>query len=69
MNVFGNTGDKDTDNSASARGGNDLDKDVDEAGWKKVGDDNSEATDVVSNISRTRIGIMLTLPLSTKEPD
>ena len=37
MNVFGNTGDKDTDNSASARGGNDLDKGVDEAGWKKVG--------------------------------
>ena len=34
-----------------------------------VGDDNSVATDVVSNIVRTRIGIMLTPPPSTKEPD
>ena len=68
-NVFGNTSDKDTDNSASARGGNDLDEGVDEAGWKMVGDDNSEATDVVSNVSRTRIGLMLTPPPSTKESD
>ena len=34
-----------------------------------MGDDISVATDVVSNVSRTRIGLMFTPPPSTKEPD
>ena len=34
-----------------------------------VGDDNSVTMDVVSNIVRIKIGIMLTPPSSTKEPD
>ena len=34
-----------------------------------MGDDNSVATDIVSNIVRIKIGIMLTPPPSTKVPD
>ena len=69
MIVVGKTSDKDTDFSASARGGNDLGNDVDEAGWQAVSrDDDSVVTTKVDNIRRTRIGILLTPP-PAKEPD
>ena len=42
---------------------------ADEAGYKMVGDDNSVETNKNSNICRTRIGLMLTAPPSTNEPD
>ena len=42
---------------------------ADEAGYKMVGDDNSVETSKNSNICRTRIGLMLTAPPSTNEPD
>ena len=48
---------------------NDLNNGVDEAGWKTKGDDISVATEVVSNVTRTRIGVIFTPPPSTKEPD
>ena len=42
----------------------------DEAGWQHVGgDDDSVATIKVTNIHRTRIGLSVTVPPSTKEPD
>ena len=68
MIVFGKTSDKDTDFTASARGGNDLGSNVDEAGWKQVGDTESIVTAKRDNIVRTRIGLTLTLP-PDKEPD
>ena len=67
--VFGKTSDKDTDFSASARGGNDLYANADEAGWIPVGGDGeSVATERVENIKRTRIGLTLSVPPS-KDPD
>ena len=45
------------------------DDSADEAGYKMVGDDNSVETNKNSNICRTRIGLMLTAPSSTNEPD
>ena len=68
MIVFGKTSDKDTDFTASARGGNDLGSNADEAGWKQVGDTESIVTAKRDNIVRTRIGLTLTLP-PDKEPD
>jgi len=64
-----NTVHKYTDISASSWGGNGVEEGVDQAGWKMEGDDNSVSIDVVSNIVRTRVGILLTPPPSTKEPE
>ena len=80
--VHGKTSDKDTMIQASERGGNDRLSNVDEAGWqmykggkdanagnKNDEDNNSVATLRVDNIHRTRIGIHVTAPPSTQEPD
>ena len=67
--VQGKTSDKDTDFSASARGGNDLSSKPDEAGWVlQEGDSESVATERVHNSTRTRIGLSLVVPPSTN-PD
>jgi len=61
----GTKGRKSGDNSVEVL----SDDGADEAGYKMVGDDNSVETNKNSNICRTRIGLMLTTPHSTNEPD
>ena len=56
-------------NSGETLGESSEDDGADEAGYKMVGDDNSVETSKNSNICRTRIGLMLTAPPSTNEPD
>ena len=45
-----------------------LRKNVDKAGWSTVGDGESVATEIINNVKRTRIGLILLIPPS-KDPD